>query len=149
MLSVSFCNRSQAYFLLFLEQGSAKSLAKKFVLLAQNLCFKKSSAEIAGVWHWKSAILSTALRICQHEDIWPIRAWYQNLVSWNDSIKGMSPGSAAISPSPDHCEARFALRYFSYFCYLPFFPTVEPGPRLRHQMQSPLTCYVDEFTTNN
>ena len=26
-------------------------------------------------------------RICQHEDSWPIRTWYQNLVSWNGGIQ--------------------------------------------------------------
>ena len=26
-------------------------------------------------------------RICQHEDIWPIRTWYQNLVLWNGGIQ--------------------------------------------------------------
>ena len=76
-------------------------------------------SRIVGAWNWKSAILSKAPRICQHEDILPIRAWYQNLVSWNCGIKSMSPGSAALSPSPDHHSARFARRYFSYLT--PFF----------------------------
>ena len=46
------------------------------------------------------------------------RIWYHGMAA----SKALSPGSAAISPSPDHREGRFALRYFSYFCYLPFFP---------------------------
>ena len=44
--------------------------------------------------------MSTAPRICQREDIWPIRVWYQNLVSWNGGTKGMSPGSTALPPQP-------------------------------------------------
>ena len=55
-----------------------------------------------------SAILSTALRICQREDIRPIRASYQNLVSWNGGIKGMSPGSSCAL-SPPQATARIAL----------------------------------------
>ena len=38
--------------------------------------------------------------------------------------------SAAISPFPDNRWARFAPRYFSYICFLPF-ATAEPGSRLR------------------
>ena len=84
------------------------------------------------MWYWKSAILSTAPRICQHDDIWPIRAWYQNLVSWNGGIKGISPGSAALSPSPGYRSACFARRCFSYLTpFLPFSPTAEPVPRLK------------------
>ena len=30
----------------------------------------------------------------------------------------------------DHCWARFVCRYFTYFFFLPFFPTAEPDPRL-------------------
>ena len=44
--------------------------------------------------------------------------------AWNGGIKGMSPGSAALSPFPSH-------RYFSYLTpFFPFSPTEEPGPRL-------------------
>ena len=44
----------------------------------------------------------------------------------------MSPGSAALSPCPDHHWARFARRqrYFAYFCFVPFSPTAEPSPGL-------------------
>ena len=74
---------------------------------------------------------SRCLTLKERKDIWPIRAWYQNLVSWNGGIRGMSTGSAAFPPSPDHRWARFSSRYFSYlFCFLPFPPTAEPGPRL-------------------
>ena len=86
---------------------------------------------IVGAWYWKSAILSTALRSYHDEDIWPIRAWYQNMVSWNSGVKGMSPGSAALFPSPGYCSAHFARRYFSYL-FFPFSPTAEPGPRLMY-----------------
>ena len=46
----------------------------------------------------------------------------------------MSPGSAALSPSPGYGSARFARRCFSYIL-TPFFvfsPTAELGPRLSH-----------------
>ena len=68
-------------------------------------------------------LLATALRICQHEGNWPIRAWHQNLVSWNGGIKGMSPGSAALSPSPIHpLGSPRSLRSFLFhpvFCIFP------------------------------
>ena len=62
---------------------------------------------------------------------WPIRAWYQNLVSRNGCIKGISPGSATLSPSPGYHSAHFARRYFSYLTtFVAFSPTAEPCPRL-------------------
>ena len=87
------------------SQGmSGKSCKEICFASAQNSCFIR----ILGAWHWQSAILSTAPRIYQHEDIWLIRAWYQNLVLWNGGIKGMSPCFAVLSSSPGHSWARFA-----------------------------------------
>ena len=51
-------------------------------------------------------------------DIWPIRAWYQNMVSWHSGIKGMSPGLAPLFPSPVHHSAHFPGQNF--FCCTPF-----------------------------
>jgi len=43
----------------------------------------------------------------------------------------MSPGSAALSPSPGHRWFRFACRYFPISPrFLPFTPTTQPGPSL-------------------
>ena len=72
-----------------------------------------------------SAILSTAPR-----------AWYQNLVSWNGGIKGMSPGSAALSPP------RLPLGYLTpFFAFSPSpanpAPHAEPGSRPR---KYPMSC---------
>ena len=92
---------------------------------------KKSFSRIVGAWYWKSAILSTAPWSYQPEDIWPIRAWCQNLVSWNGGIKGMSPGSAALSPSQ-----------FSYLT--PFFVFHPPSPHYgaRSQAIPPVTLHL-------
>ena len=43
-------------------------------------------------------------RICQHEDIWPIRTWYQNLVSWNG-------GNQTYDWIVSHDAPRFMLYY--------------------------------------
>ena len=46
-------------------------------------------------------------------------------------VRGMSPGSAALSPSPGHRWFRFACRYFPISPrFLPFSPTAQPGPSL-------------------
>ena len=108
----SFCNRSQAYFLLFLESRDKPKVLQTNLYCLLEVCVLTIFSRIVGAWYWKSVILSRAPRICQHEDFWPIRAWYQSLVSRNGGIKGMSPGSAALSPSPGYCSARFAHRYF-------------------------------------
>ena len=52
-----------------------------------NACSKsifKIFPRILEAWYWKNAILSTGPRICQREDIWPIRA---NLVPRAFSLK--------------------------------------------------------------
>ena len=79
----------------FITYAFAKSLAKKYVLRARNPCLKNLFPNC------RSVILSTSPRICQHEDIWPIRAWYQNLVSFrNGGIKGISPQASPPFPLP-------------------------------------------------
>ena len=86
-----------------LSQGMRKKSRKEICkLLARNTCWKSVLFRIL-----KSMIflLSTTEWICQHCCIWLIRAWYQNLVSWNGSIKGMSPGSVALPSSPVHHSA--------------------------------------------
>ena len=93
---------------------------------------KKSFSRIVGAWYWKSAILSTAPWSYQREDIWPIRAWCQNLVSWNGGIKGMSPGSAALSPSQ-----------FSYLT--PFFVFHPPSPPLRSPIPGYSPCNIASY----
>ena len=90
---------------------------------------------LIGGRYWKSAILSTGLQICQHEDIWPIRAWCQNMVSWKDGIKGLSQVSATLFPSTGNRLARFARQYFSYFtifltCGDTWVPRVITGTRI-------------------
>ena len=67
---------------------SGKSWAcKKNCITCSKSVFSKIFSRIVGVWYWKTAILSIALQICQHEDIWPIREWFQKLVSWKGSVK--------------------------------------------------------------
>ena len=114
-----------------LSQGIRKKSRKEICkLLAQNTCWKSVLFRIL-----KSMIflLSTTEWICQHCCIWLIRAWYQNLVSWNGSIKGMSPGSVALSPSPVHHSApftRWLLLFHPIFLPRPHPPSTEPGCRL-------------------
>ena len=50
------------------------------------------------MWYWKSVILSRAPWICQHEDFWPIRAWYQSLVSRNGGIKACLQAPPPFTP---------------------------------------------------
>ena len=56
---------------LVLKNGPRKSQRNLSVACSKSV-FSKIFSRIVGAWHWKSAILSTAPRICQHEDIWPI-----------------------------------------------------------------------------
>ena len=104
-----------------LSQGIRKKSHKEICkLLAWNTCWKSALFRIL-----KSMIflLSTTEWICQHCCIWLIRAWYQNLVSWNGNIKGMSPGSVAFSPSPVHHSVPFT------HWLLLFHPIFLPCPR--------------------
>ena len=56
---------------------SEKSRKKiKLCIACLKSLFQKIFSRTVGAWYWRSAILSTAPRICQHEDIWPIRAWF-------------------------------------------------------------------------
>ena len=63
----SFCNRPQGYFCSSWSWGISETSRK-------DICIACSK------WNDKSAILSTAPIICQHEDVWPITTWYQILV---------------------------------------------------------------------
>ena len=77
----------------------------------------KICSRILGTWYWKSMILSTALRICQHEDI-----WHQNgIIEWRHQ-RHVSR-LRCISPLP----SRPSLFPF-WPCSLPFSPTVELVP---------------------
>ena len=49
--------------------------------------------------------------------------------SASDASRGVVWGGERV-----HCSARFVRQYFSYLTpFFVFFPTAEPGPRLRHQ----------------
>ena len=78
----------------------------------------------------------------------PVRAWYQNLVSWNGCIKGFSPGSTTLSPSPGNRSAHFIHGYFSYLTpFVVFSPTAKPCPRLiSHKIE--LVSSVMEHSTH-
>ena len=107
-----------------LSQGIRKKFHKEICkLLAQNTCWKSFLFQIL-----KSMIflLSTTEWICQLCCIWLIRAWYQDLVSWNGSIKGMSSGSVALSPSPVHHSSPFT-RWLLLFHPI-FLPRPSPHP---------------------
>ena len=92
---------------------------REICLLARNPCFNKIFFRMVGAWHWKNAILSTAPRTSQHEAIWPIRAWYQNLVLWNADIKGMSLGRPFPLPRPPLGSLRSPI-FFPVPRFLPF-----------------------------
>ena len=83
------------------SRGISKKSRKEICIACSKSVFGFEKKNV-GAWYWKSAILSTALRICQHEDIWPITAWYLNLVSRNGGVKGTQGFRAA----------RIARRYF-------------------------------------
>ena len=131
MLLFLFATNHRYIFCSSWSRGISEKLRKEICIACSKSVFWKIFSRIVGTWYWKSAILSTAPRICQHEDIGPIRAWYQNLVSWNGCIKGMSPGSATLSPFPGNHSAHFAHCYFSYLTpFVAFSPTAKPCPRL-------------------
>ena len=59
-----------------------------------------------------SNIYLKASQSCQQSSIQPIRSWYQELVSWNGGINGMSAGSPVTPSSPDRSRlVKFTLDY--------------------------------------
>ena len=80
-------------------------------------------------------------------DIWPIRAWYQNMVSWHSGIKDMSPGLAPLFPSPVYHSAHFPCQIFFA---VHAFPTAEPGPTRCIPRKSVFLCLTlyTHLTTN-
>ena len=111
----SFCNRSQAYFLLFLESRDKPKVLQTNLYCLLEVCVLTIFSRIVGAWYWKSVILSRAPRICQREDFWPIRAWYQSLV-WNGGIKACL--QAPLPFPPPQATARLA----SLTDIFPFWP---------------------------
>ena len=67
----------QIYFLLYLELRDEQKVSQRNLY-----CFPNSRSLTL-----KEHNTVDSTRICQHEDIWPIRALFQNLVSWNGGIK--------------------------------------------------------------
>ena len=66
---------------------------------------------IAWAWYWKSAILSTALRICQHEDI-----WHQNgITEWQHQRHVSRFCCIPPPPSPPGHRFSFLTRFFALF----------------------------------
>ena len=120
--SFSSCNRSQEYFLPFLKpRDKPKVSQRNLCCLLEIHVLKNLFSWIVGVWYWKSAILSTAPRRYHDEDIWPIRAWSQNLVTRNSGVKGMSPGSPPFPPPQNKLLGSLCLRIFFLFVFS-FFP---------------------------
>ena len=76
----------------------------------------KIFSQIVGAWYWKSTILSTAPRICQHEDIWHqngiIEWWHQRHVS---RLCCISP----LPPAPSPLQAIAFLLFDSVLCPFP------------------------------
>ena len=108
MLCVLFATVHRHIFCSSWSRGiSQKSWAcKKICIACSKSVFSKIFSWIVGVWYWKTAILSIALRIRQHEDI---NLTNQRMIPESgimerqrQSIKGMSPGSADLSPSTIH-----------------------------------------------
>ena len=80
----------------------------------------KICSRILGTWYWKSMILSTALRICQHEDI-----WHQNgIIEWRHQ-RHVSR-LCCIPPLPPPSSRPSLIPFWP--CFLPFSPTVELVP---------------------
>ena len=99
---------------------SQKSWAcKKICIACSKSVFSKTfSRIIVGVWYWKTAILSIALRMCQHEDIWPMREWYQNLVSWKGSVKLKACLQALLPFPPPQSTAGGFFSYLTPKCFV-------------------------------
>ena len=91
-----FLQQTKGIFSALISRKSRKEIC---IACPKSVFVEKIFSWIEEVWFWKSPILWTAPQIYQLWDFWPIRAWYQNLVSWNGDIKGISSGSAALSPS--------------------------------------------------
>ena len=63
--------------------------------LRQELCkFTCSCQDLSNIYF-------KASQSCQQSSIQPIRSWYQELVSWNGGINGMSTGLLCTPSSPD------------------------------------------------
>ena len=60
-----------------------------------------------------------------------MRIWRVDTIiagGWIGGIKGMSPGSVPLPPSPIHCSAPFTCRNFPFWPhFFPFSFTAEPG----------------------
>ena len=99
---------------------SEKSWAcKKICIACSKSVFSKIFSWIVRVWYWKtSAILSIALRICQNEDIWPIRDWYQNLVSWKGRVKLKACLQALLPFPPPQSTASAFFSYLTPKCFV-------------------------------
>ena len=89
--------------MLFLDlRDKQKSLAKKFVSFAQNPCFTKSFPQLI-VGRFTILKVPDTVNSSANLSAWRCLAnqsTIPNLVSWNGTIKSMSPGFATLSPSP-------------------------------------------------
>ena len=98
------------------SQGISQKSCKQICIACWKSVFWQIFSRIVGAWYWKSVILSRAPRICQHEDFWPIRAWYQSLVSRNGGIK------ACLQAPPPFPPAQATARLASLTDIFPFWP---------------------------
>ena len=98
------------------SQGISQKSCKQICIACWKSVFWQIFSRIVGAWYWKSVILSRAPRICQHEDFWPIRAWYQSLVSQNGGIK------ACLQAPPPFPPAQATARLASLTDIFPFWP---------------------------
>ena len=90
---------------------SEKSLKEIIIiLLARNPCFKTLFPNC------RSVILKECNTVNSTANLstW---AWYQNLVSWNGGIKGISQGSTALLPSTGYLFGWFPI--WPHFCLFP------------------------------
>ena len=71
-------------------------LITDIIFIFVRLCY----ANLQAVVKWSVKYSSQS---CQQSAIWPIRSWYQILVSWIGGINRMSTGSLASLSSPDRC----------------------------------------------
>ena len=81
--SFSFCNRSQAYFLLFLGQRDQRKVSQRnyYNITCSKSVFQNlpNCRSVILKEYVKSAILSTTPRICQHEH--DTRIWYHGMAA--------------------------------------------------------------------
>ena len=104
-----------------LERRKGRAWRNALMLLIHPCSSFKIFSRIAWAWYWKSAILSTVQRICQHEDI-----WHQNGITEWQHQRHVFRLCYISSPPPSRPPLYPFWPCFSLFCWLrSWFQTIQ------------------------